>query len=252
MDEYIYLSDRKVAQFLPDTPAPWWRRLRAKKVTAGVGLGIVKTDVEVEQRDPESLTHAQLEKVAAAIDENCPWYEEPVRAGDWAFFEGRLGVHLAAEGPAAGAVLFYDVAPSNGARRVLLHGSATHLRDRPVSPGPAASPGVAGARPARGFSTAESFPLVVRSADEALASRPEHASLPDLLAGLLRHRPRSRPDELGGHVAALFGHVDGSDWYTATAPYVAAVLRVTTVLRPAASGFETLVGSPLFIRSVRP
>lgn len=248
MHEYIYLSQKKVSQFVP-ADRPWWRRLREKKLAAGVGVGVAKLDVELEHRDPEQLTDAQLEKVLETIDERSSWYEEQAGAGDWVVFEGRLGIHVVDEGPAAGAVLFYGLAEHPTARRVLLHGTSTNLSTPPVPLAPAAAAAV---RPPGGFSGAEAFPLVVRAAEQAMA--PAEEGLWQTLAGLLRRSARSNPlpGEVNEQVTALFGHIDGSEWHTATAPYAVSVLRVTALLRPPGSAFETLVGSPLFVRSVRP
>jgi hypothetical protein len=252
MDEYLYLSSEKLRQFLPPRDQQqWWRRLRVRKTAASVGAGPAKLDVELEHRGPEQLAEHQLRRVVDGLDERCAWYEEPVAAGDWVMYEGRLGIHALPDGPAAGAVVFYDVNRPAGARRALLHGSATHLLGG-RAPHPADGSRASGSRPAGGFSAGEHVPVVVHAAHDALAPR-RNAAPWAALARVLRRDPGApAPDELGGHVAAVFAAVDASTWYTATAPYVAAVVRVTAVLPASATGVETLLGSPLFVRSVRP
>ena len=200
---------------------------------------------------PSRLTEYQLRQVVDGLDERCAWYEEPVAAGDWVVYEGRLGIRAVTAGPAAGAVVFYDVARPAGARRALLHGSAVHLlggRAEPVDSRSEASV----PRPPGGFSAGEHVPVVVHAAHGLLVPRPNAAPWATLVRLLRRGPSAPVPDELGDHIAAMFTMVDASTWYTATAPYVAAVVRVTALLPASEAGVETLVGSPLFVRSVRP
>ena len=128
VDELIYVSSSKLAQFIPIEQSRW-RRLRLRKLVAGFSAGGAKLEVETETADINRLA-----AVIRELEESARWYEDDlVMPGEWVFFEGKLAFvrTQAFEGELGSVddgVLFFD-SPRRGHPRLLLHGSARHLTD---------------------------------------------------------------------------------------------------------------------------
>jgi hypothetical protein len=135
MRELVYLSDRKLRQFLPD-PKPRWRRLGRLRAEVKAPLG----SVSVEPASPEDAeaTAAHLQRVVAHVERSAQWFtSETLVAGEWIYFEDRLhygvfghGVHgLYNNDPDPNSALLFINArrPGIGQTRLLLHGSPEHL-----------------------------------------------------------------------------------------------------------------------------
>ncbi|WP_405653695.1 SAVMC3_10250 family protein [Streptomyces sp. RK9] len=127
MRELVYLSDRKLRQFMPERP----RRLvrggwQVTTPVGGVGLDPEVPDVERERGE-------RLRRIVRHVSATAGWFAEPgLRAGSWVQFEAPLNFR-ALRGAAPGMVLFVDPPrgvegyETGGAVRLLLHGSVEHL-----------------------------------------------------------------------------------------------------------------------------
>ncbi len=144
MRELVYLSDRKLAGFLPDRP-PWWRRLGRRATleiatpVGTVGLGGPATPTADDARADHFAA------VVAEVERSARWFAEPgLTAGRWVQFEAPMAWTTAtfsfALDPLAGGdeqdtgrvrrttdaiVLFVDV--EHDRPRLVLHGSPQHL-----------------------------------------------------------------------------------------------------------------------------
>lgn len=237
MDEYVYVSATKLRGLLPDDPRAW-ARLRARRVEAGVEAAGAKLGLDLEPDERirfarqviEAEKHAQL---------SGKWFEdETLEAGDWVYFEGRIGCHVVDMGRKPEALLFCQI-PSDGGRSILLHGSAKHLMDTPSDK---ALP-ISVTMPA--FSSPAAFPRIVQRA-VAVQGDPLWTFWRSL-----RDSPARSERELRFNVAELHARVVGTDWFKASAHYLAGC-GVVSGLVPGPGGTEVVVGSPLVVRRTRP
>lgn len=137
MREYLYLSDRKLQQFLPD-PVPPWRRLGRFRAEVTTPLGSLS--FEPGSLDGRSDTAAQLEKIVSDIGLRARWFEpteaDPLHAGEWIFFEDRINYWIFEPTSSPALVLFLNLSRTSARRtRLLLHGSAEHLTGAGVTHG---------------------------------------------------------------------------------------------------------------------
>ncbi|MFF3062174.1 SAVMC3_10250 family protein [Streptomyces sp. NPDC057909] len=91
MRELVYLSDRKLGQFVPESRRRWiGRRLTAFRATTPVG------GLELEaaaDSDSERQKQKHLALVISRIEEQALWFQDPAaRAGRWVYFEAPLNV----------------------------------------------------------------------------------------------------------------------------------------------------------------
>lgn len=237
MDEYIYISNAKLRGLLPANPR-WWARLRARRIQAGIGAGVaqVGADLETDEliRQAAQIQHAEYHAAGTA-----KWYEDDMlTAGDWMFFEGRIGCHLVEMEPKPGAVLFCQT-PRGTGRSVLLHGSALHLQGRSTLGGVPISVTTP-------FSAPAEFPRIIQQV-RASATDPLwkfwHA---------FRHQdPATAEADLQRNLTELYREVVGTDWFQASAPYLSGFAYVSGLVgRP--DGTELIIGSPLLVRRARP
>ena len=126
MREFIYLSDRKLQQFLPD-PIPKWRRLGRLRAEVKAPIGSVS--LESPGPDDQSARAMHLQRVLRRVEQSAQWFAaDEVRAGEWIFFEGRLNYWVFHPSNGAAIVLFLNLRHGEGRRvRLLLHGSPNHL-----------------------------------------------------------------------------------------------------------------------------
>jgi hypothetical protein len=131
--ELVYLSEQKLASFVPDEP-PWWRKLGRRSTfqlsTPVAGIGIAAQPPS----DAHELRNAKLAAIIAEIERAARWYTEPdLPTGQWVQFEARMMGTVAQfrtvnGGPAHGLALFAAVQPDDVAEpRLVLHGSPRHL-----------------------------------------------------------------------------------------------------------------------------
>lgn len=126
MRELVYLSESKLAQFLPD-PRTGWR------VKGSVTTPVGSLDVD-PVRDPESARGRRLEQVIEQVARDARWFaEDGLRPGRWVQFDAPLNYSLLDQRYFGGMLVFLDSGrpapgyPTGGAVRLLLHGSARHL-----------------------------------------------------------------------------------------------------------------------------
>jgi hypothetical protein len=124
--EFIYLSDRKLRQFLPD-PIPKWRRLG--KLRARVNAPIGSISVESFRPDAQSAKATHLEKVVHQVEQTAQWFTaDDVRPGEWIFFEERFNYWVFQPSHGSAIVLFLNLGDGESRLvRLLLHGSPEHL-----------------------------------------------------------------------------------------------------------------------------
>lgn len=246
-DEYVYLSDDKVAQFIP-RDVRWWSKIRAKKFTGKAGIGGFEASAEFESVDLARMG-GHLDKLERHILEFSRWYEEQdLVPGNWVSFEGRIGCQVTDRDPARGAVLFCQAGSlDEPSRRIVLHGSAEHLvRATPANQ--TASSGLARSNP--GYSRSDGLPLILEAVGDA--------ALPDTEQTFWRtfSSPpgRSTPalDTLPQRLETLFTDIVGTETYLECAPYLGGCARVSRVVNLPTLPFDVVVASPLFVRYQRP
>jgi hypothetical protein len=125
MRELVYVSDRKLDQFLLGKPRRrWWNKVDFEGETSLGPFGRVK----ISRATSVGRVHTPtLDEVIDALNQSdrAPrWYEnEKITAGDWIHFEAKLNYRLLDHERFESVVLFLDVQP-------LRHGGADHLRGR--------------------------------------------------------------------------------------------------------------------------
>lgn len=238
MAEYVYLSDRRLREFIPKDPG-WWPRGRVRNVRAEIGVGPAKAGVDIDLDTDRLISQSvQLGKVERQVSGVATSADDPgLMPGDWVFFDGRIGCHVVDIEPKPGAVLFCQV-PSARRRSVLLHGSAIHLLDRQqASEAPVAAPAA--------FSTTKEVPRILREATAGTA---------DAFGRILHGLKEQGNGTMAGIVADLtdfYAFVVRTDWFLASAPFLAGFALVSAIV-PLPDGTEVLIGAPLFVRRARP
>lgn len=129
MREIVYLSESKLRQFVPEPRrVPRTGALRVTTPLGGIDMDAPAADVERGQ-----LRH--LRDVCRHVELVADWYAEPdLRPGQWVQFEAPLRC-VTLSGAHQDLVLFVDSAGrrgtdavADGGCRLLMHGSARHLR----------------------------------------------------------------------------------------------------------------------------
>jgi hypothetical protein len=242
-NEYVYLSNDKVRQFLPSEQS-WWSRIKAKKFGGKAGAAGLEVSLEFEPSEA-AASNARLEKIRDHIGEAGRWFEEPgLTPGEWVFFEGRIGYQALDEG----AVLFCQsggLTPSKN--RIVLHGSATNLVGTTVTS--AASTSI----PAGGYSNPGSAASVL----EAALGRTDMLEVAERqfwrrFTDNAPKKPFAGQESLSRHVETLFKEVACTDWFHSYSPFLAGCARITAVVEPTSLPFGVVVASPLFARRARP
>ncbi|MEU9877171.1 SAVMC3_10250 family protein [Streptomyces phaeochromogenes] len=129
MREIVYLSDRKLREFLPEkrrrVPRGKWQL-----TTPFGGLGL-----EPEAPDVERERTERLEQIVGHVSLSARWFtEDGLLPGTWVQFEAPLNYRIL-HGTAHDMVIFFDVRhpmegyETGGSVRLLLHGSAQHLTE---------------------------------------------------------------------------------------------------------------------------
>lgn len=127
MRELVYLSDRKLQQFLPE------RRRRMPRAKWQFSTPVGGMGWEPGAADAERARLERLQQVVRHVSSSARWFAEPeLQAGSWVQFEAPLNYRTLRRA-APGMVLFVDVPHSvegyetGGEIRLLLHGSARHM-----------------------------------------------------------------------------------------------------------------------------
>ena len=130
MRELIYLSDRKLQQFVAGKPRRWWSRTGAEAELDVPFVGKAK----VSKPEGDHSRSPSLDRVIRSLEESeraARWFEdEDLSAGQWIHFESRMNFTFM-KGLEA-VVFFVDYKPDEQPNqwhdeRLLLHGSAAHL-----------------------------------------------------------------------------------------------------------------------------
>jgi len=151
MREFVYISNRKLTQFMPDAPPPWWRR---KLLRAEIKTPLGSIGVDAGEASPDDIPASKLSEVIRDIEAHARWYEESdLEIGEWIFFEVKLAYHIIDENDAykytynrrrqAGrksrtredqpaAVVFVS---ADSPIQLMLHGAAKHLAGHQSSRG---------------------------------------------------------------------------------------------------------------------
>lgn len=122
MREFVYLSDNKLRQFLPEPRRRWWPAI------GRVALSLPPAALEVEpgRPAPTGSLGRRLSAVEAQVQLSAKWYEDKsVASGEWITFD--LPLMYALHDP---LVLFVDTLNPRDVHqtRLLLHGSASSMR----------------------------------------------------------------------------------------------------------------------------
>lgn len=132
MRELVYLSEAKLAQFLPGPRGGW-------HVKGSVTTPVGSVDVD-PVRAPDAELARRLERVIEQVARDARWYtDEGLRPGQGVQFEAPLNYGVLDERYFDQMVVFLDSgrpAPNyaaGGAVRLLLHGSGRHLAGAPRS-----------------------------------------------------------------------------------------------------------------------
>lgn len=246
MRELVYLSDRKLEQFLPALRS-MWPRPKVNIKTPVVEIGVEPAP------EAERSKLKQLARVIAHIERTARWYADPgAAAGQWVHFEAPLNYLVLDGGPVPGMVLFVDRAtrsadyPEAGSTRLILHCSSNHLRveGRPQKVIP---PTGLDMEPA----------AYLGSGAAAFTSNNV-----DLLIGLLRSQPPAAdgrsvvPDHntgrhLPGATVDLLRAIDGRT-HPETAAWMAGYARVTACFVGGTRPTRYVIASPLYIEYAPP
>ncbi|GGV15163.1 SAVMC3_10250 family protein [Streptomyces spectabilis] len=247
MRELVYLSDRKLRQFMPERRRSLGRR--GWQVTTPVG-GV---GIEAGAPDAEREREKRLRRIVDHVSVSARWFTEPeVRAGAWVEFEAPLN-YRALNGAAPGMVLFFDPATavegyeSGGALRLVLHGSVAHLAGD-LEPTVAEPPALAERGWDGGISSCG--PSWVQLATHAatllgaLAVQPSAASEP----GHAPDSPLTLAEGTRQVLAALDGQLPAE-----TAAWMHGHARVTAAVpAPGGERVRYLVATPLYVEYVTP
>lgn len=239
MRELVYLSDRKLEQFLPALRS-MWPRPKVNIKTPVVEIG-VEPAPEVERAKLK-----QLARVIAHIERTARWYTDPgAAAGQWVHFEAPLNYLVLDGGPVPGMVLFVDRVKPGCSDRLILHCSGTHLRieDRPRKVAPPPGQDVepaAHAGSGAGAFTANTIALLLA----ILRAQPPAA------AGTSVVPNPSTSRHLPGATAELLRTIDGRT-HPETAAWMAGYARVTANFVGPGS-VRHVIASPLYIEYAPP
>jgi hypothetical protein len=238
--ELIYLSNSKMQQFLPDRP-PRWRRIGRLRAEIKAPVGSIS--VEPELPDNKAWTKADdLNKVTDYIEQNFQWFtSEEVRAGEWIYFEDWLNYRVFRPHRRAPIVLFYNLNyHETGHTRLLLHGSAEHLRGSAPAEGQLRLERLESPSPSDGPWFRDMLPILPKLIDK-LATRPVERT------GIARG--------LEWDIKDVVQALDESN-ISETAAWLTGYARVTARIVPSSGdispGGSFVVASPLYVEAQPP
>ncbi|MEU2368104.1 SAVMC3_10250 family protein [Streptomyces pseudogriseolus] len=234
MQEVIYLSDRKLSQFLPGLRSAWPRQ----RVSVSTPFGGV--EVDPAPGPASDLWGRHLLRVVRRVEESARWYTEAgARPGQWIAFEAPLN-YFVLDGADPTMVFFADTPAKDQPVRLLLHGSVDHLIAGP---------------PARVTDETRQSGTLVRNLLGSDASAP--GALLAALSDDLGAGPDGRRPSLVTALHALLARIDAQT-HPETAATMRGYARVTTGFpatkspgspgHPGSPGLPgLLVASPLYV-----
>ena len=136
--DYVYLSDRKLAAIAFNMSS---LRRKIPHVKGEVRVPFASISVESSNMDPQvrgsdvpPMQQGKLNRIFDEVSEQSLWYSDrDVRPGSWIYFELPMNYCQLESTYFGSSVVFADhneLLPDSSVR-VLLHGSAQHLKDRP-------------------------------------------------------------------------------------------------------------------------
>lgn len=246
MRELVYLSDRKLEQFLPALRSFW------PKPVVNVKTQLVEISVNAAL-DVEKSKLKHLAQVIAHIEKSARWFLDPqATAGQWVNFEAPLNYLMVNRGD-RDLVFFVDrnVAtadyPTGGSARLLLHCSSTHLRigNRLTRvPAPPGESVVMGGGSGPDVFVEDSIKLLLKTLRSQGPPSNENQPLPAVM--LASHLPSATTRLLRAIDARL---------YPETAAWMAGYARITASFAVPSSFEESvryILASPLYIEHTIP
>ncbi|MFD7581704.1 SAVMC3_10250 family protein [Kitasatospora sp. NPDC059817] len=243
MREVIYLSEGKLNEFLPEP-----RRVRpVVKLRASVPFA----GLDVETPAPNNMQDLRrhLKQVEKKMARHALLHTDPnLEPGRWVMFEARLN-WFTLRGRYRDLVLFVDSERSHEAvstRRLLLHGSARHLRgSKPVQ---VDGPTLAGLEDG-GNSSGTIFVTNAGHVVNALAYNQDVPALESTADEENSPEPAAPLHRLG--VRDLLAALDAESTEVSTSAVVSGLARVSAVLPETAGDPGCLVASPLIVEYVK-
>jgi len=240
MRELIYLSNRKMQQFLPDPPSRWRRTGRLR---AAVNTPFGSVSVEPELPGNKAWTKADdLNNVTDYIEQNFQWFtSESVRAGEWIYFEDWLNYRVFRPHHRASIVLFYNLNDDEiGQTRLLLHGSPEHLRGSAPAEGQLRLDRLESSSPSDGPWFRDMLPILPKLVDKLAAG-------PGDRTGIARG--------LEWDIKDVMQALDESNT-SETAAWLTGYARVTARIAPSSGEISSersfVVASPLYVEALPP
>lgn len=128
MREFVYVSDGKLSQFVPEP-----RRFK-RTGTVRLNTPVGGLDLEAPTGDTERDRHQRFKQIDKHLDKCAQWFADPgIQPGQWVWFEAPLHC-VTLPGDFQHMVLFADPASGQDPEyeqetgcRLLLHGSTRHL-----------------------------------------------------------------------------------------------------------------------------
>ncbi len=231
MREFVYISDRKVGQFLPDPRGKreWFRR----HIKMGIQTPLGSLSAELPERTSQLDREVQLRRIIDHVEVEAQWYESrSVVTGQWIFFDALMRYGVVAGSDASSVVVFIDA--NRRDVRLLLHGSSEHLA------GPLANVPEPGWRsPSEGSLFLEMIPGVMERNNPLDVEESTEPGRIELSSGY------------GGVIKSMVDMLD--DLLVAPPSWLAGYARVTAqdpLVQTA--GSWTVLASPLFVERVPP
>lgn len=252
MRELVYLSESKLAQFLPGPRGGW-------HVKGSVTTPVGSVDVD-PVRGPDAERARRLERVIEQVARDARWYtDDGLWPGQWIQFEAPLNYGVLDDKYFGQMVVFLDSGspapnyPAGGTVRLLLHGSGSNLAGAPRSV-PVAdqveefrrySWAGGGGQSGFGMSQRPDGYLALAQNVEMLVATMTHAEETPKPRGT----PRSARPDLAAATRRLIEAFE-TRMYPETAAWMAGYARVTVALREGATRY--VVASPLNVEHTDP
>jgi hypothetical protein len=269
--ELVYLSERKLRQFMIEKPRRWVSRPPVEGEVKFPGLGGVKVGPTAPTGDDGVIP--DLARVISALessDRAAGWFaDDAVQPGQWVYFEAPLcytplsdRYAPLSDGHQPRAVVFLDHGeptasyPTGGAIRLLMHGSAEHLLGGAVvSPASQDDGRTDGSRNPSRYTELRTFARLLyqlNRRDQLNLRVPSSDAEPDLDRMTAPYSTRYRLEMQVPPVVELLDHLLEP---RLTAAWMAGHARVTAVLPlPSGQGPDPLavIATPLYVEYVSP
>jgi hypothetical protein len=256
--ELVYLSERKLRQFMIGKPRRWGSRPSIEGEVKFPGVGGVKVGSAAPAGGDEVIP--DLVRVISALetsDRAAGWFaDDAVQPGQWVYFEAPLCYAPLSDGTLPEAVVFLDHGeptasyPTGGAIRLLMHGSAEHLLGAAVtSPASEDDDRTDGSRNPSRYTDLRMFARLLYRLNRHSPSSDAEPDLDRMTA------PYSTRYRLEMQVPRVVELLDDLLEPQLTAAWMAGHARVTAIL-PLPSGHDpdpvAVIATPLYVEYVSP